>query len=68
VSLPSIAKGWGKSLADPASGPQPGSIAGDLDALADHLKLEKFHPARALPAAALSRSIMRRGARKEFAA
>src|ERR1700692_105781 len=36
-------KGSGKSLADPASGPQPGSIAGDLDALADHLKLEKFH-------------------------
>ena len=36
-------KGWGKSLADPASGPQPGSIAGDLDALADHLKLGKFH-------------------------
>jgi len=36
-------KGWGKSVADPASGPQPGSIAGDLDALADHLKLEKFH-------------------------
>src|SRR6202140_2513430 len=36
-------KGWGKSLADPASGPQPGSIAGDLDALADHLKLKKFH-------------------------
>jgi pimeloyl-ACP methyl ester carboxylesterase len=36
-------RGWGKSLADPASGPQPGTIAGDLDALADHLKLEKFH-------------------------
>ena len=36
-------KGWGKSLADPASGPQPGSIAGDLDALADNLTLEKFH-------------------------
>jgi pimeloyl-ACP methyl ester carboxylesterase len=36
-------KGWGKSVADPASGAQPGSIAGDLDALADHLKLEKFH-------------------------
>src|SRR5580704_2010347 len=36
-------KGWGKSLADPASGPQPGSIAGDLDALADRLKLGKFH-------------------------
>ena len=30
-------------MADPASGPQPGSIAGDLDALADHLKLGKFH-------------------------
>jgi pimeloyl-ACP methyl ester carboxylesterase len=36
-------KGWGKSLADPASGPQPGSIAGDLDALAGHLELGKFH-------------------------
>jgi len=36
-------RGWGKSLADPASGPQPGTIAGDLDALADHLKLERFH-------------------------
>src|SRR5580692_7262075 len=36
-------KGWGRSLPDPASGAQPGSIAGDLDALADHLKLEKFH-------------------------
>ena len=36
-------RGWGKSTADPASGPQPGSVAGDLDALAAHLKLEKFH-------------------------
>jgi pimeloyl-ACP methyl ester carboxylesterase len=36
-------RGWGKSLADPATGPQPGSVAGDLDALADHLKLGKFH-------------------------
>ncbi len=36
-------RGWGKSLANAATGPQPGSIAGDLDALADHLKLEKFH-------------------------
>lgn len=36
-------RGWGKSIADPATGPQPGSIAGDLDALADHLKLDKFH-------------------------
>ncbi|HLJ01158.1 MAG TPA: alpha/beta hydrolase [Bradyrhizobium sp.] len=36
-------RGWGKSLANSATGPQPGSIAGDLDALADHLKLDKFH-------------------------
>lgn len=36
-------RGWGKSLADLATGPQPGSIAGDLDALADHLKLDRFH-------------------------
>ncbi len=36
-------RGWGKSLADPATGPQPGSVAADLDALASHLKLDKFH-------------------------
>jgi pimeloyl-ACP methyl ester carboxylesterase len=36
-------RGWGKSIADPVSGPQPGSIADDLDALADHLKLDRFH-------------------------
>jgi pimeloyl-ACP methyl ester carboxylesterase len=36
-------RGWGKSLADAATGPQPGSTAGDLDALADHLKLDRFH-------------------------
>jgi pimeloyl-ACP methyl ester carboxylesterase len=35
-------RGWGRSIPDP-SGPQPGSIAGDLDALVDHLKLGKFH-------------------------
>ncbi len=35
-------RGWGRSTPDP-SGPQPGSIAGDLDGLVDHLKLEKFH-------------------------
>ena len=35
-------RGWGRSMADPA-GLQPGSVAGDLDALADHLKLDKFH-------------------------
>src|SRR5580658_7865972 len=36
-------RGWGRSTADPASGPQPGSIAGDLDMLADELKLDPFH-------------------------
>jgi pimeloyl-ACP methyl ester carboxylesterase len=36
-------RGWGNSFPDPASGPQPGSVAEDLDALADHLRLEKFH-------------------------
>ena len=36
-------RGWGKSIADPGSGPASGSITGDLDALADHLALERFH-------------------------
>ena len=36
-------RGWGKSMANPATGPQPGSVAGDLDALANYLKLDKFH-------------------------
>jgi pimeloyl-ACP methyl ester carboxylesterase len=36
-------RGWGRSIPNPATGPQPGSIAGDLDSLADHLKLDKFH-------------------------
>jgi pimeloyl-ACP methyl ester carboxylesterase len=36
-------RGWGKSTADPATGPQPGSVAGDLDALVNYLKLDKFH-------------------------
>jgi pimeloyl-ACP methyl ester carboxylesterase len=36
-------RGWGKSIPDPAAGAQTGGVTGDLDALADHLKLEKFH-------------------------
>ena len=36
-------RGWGKSVAESTTGPQPGTVAGDLDALADHLKLDKFH-------------------------
>jgi pimeloyl-ACP methyl ester carboxylesterase len=36
-------RGWGRSIADPATGPQPGTGAEDLDALADHLGLDRFH-------------------------
>jgi pimeloyl-ACP methyl ester carboxylesterase len=36
-------RGWGKSVPDPTAGSQPGSIAGDLHALAEYLKLDKFH-------------------------
>ena len=36
-------RGWGKSIANSATGPQPGSVAGDLDALADYLRLDRFH-------------------------
>lgn len=35
-------RGWGRSVIDPGSGPQPGSIAEDLDALADALGLARF--------------------------
>ncbi len=35
-------RGWGQSLADPAGGPQPGSIAEDLEALAQYLALTRF--------------------------
>jgi pimeloyl-ACP methyl ester carboxylesterase len=36
-------RGWGKSVADATTGSQPGSVAGDLDLLADYLKLDRFH-------------------------
>lgn len=36
-------RGWGDSMANPATGPQPSSVAEDLDALAEHLRLPKFH-------------------------
>jgi pimeloyl-ACP methyl ester carboxylesterase len=36
-------RGWGKSTPNPASGPQPGSIAEDLDHLATFLGLDRFH-------------------------
>jgi len=36
-------RGWGRSIASPATGPQPGHASEDLHALADHLSLERFH-------------------------
>jgi pimeloyl-ACP methyl ester carboxylesterase len=36
-------RGWGRSMADPATGPQPGHTSEDLHALADFLSLERFH-------------------------
>jgi pimeloyl-ACP methyl ester carboxylesterase len=36
-------RGWGRSTADPASGPQPGTVAEDLEALAVFLRLGRFH-------------------------
>jgi pimeloyl-ACP methyl ester carboxylesterase len=36
-------RGAGSSVADPATGPQPGTAADDLQALAAHLRLGRFH-------------------------
>lgn len=36
-------RGWGRSTANPQTGPQPGTIADDLHALAEYLKLDRFH-------------------------
>lgn len=36
-------RGWARSVPRPDTGPQPGSIAEDLDALATHLALPRFH-------------------------
>ena len=36
-------RGWGRSRADPSTGPQPGTVAEDLQALANFLQLDKFH-------------------------
>jgi pimeloyl-ACP methyl ester carboxylesterase len=36
-------RGWGRSLADRATGPQPGTVAEDLDHLMDELGIERFH-------------------------
>jgi len=36
-------RGWGKSVADPATGPQPGHASDDLHALVGYLALPRFH-------------------------
>lgn len=36
-------RGWGRSMVDPSSGTQPGTVADDLDALVSFLRLGKFH-------------------------
>jgi pimeloyl-ACP methyl ester carboxylesterase len=36
-------RGWGRSTANPDTGPQPGTIAGDLHVLTEYLKLDRFH-------------------------
>ena len=36
-------RGWGRSRANPATGPQPGTIADDLHALMEYLKIDRFH-------------------------
>jgi pimeloyl-ACP methyl ester carboxylesterase len=36
-------RGWGRSMADAATGPQPGHASEDLHALADFLSLKRFH-------------------------
>src|SRR5437016_1227557 len=36
-------RGWGRSQAEPKTGEQPGTVAGDLDALVDYLGLERFY-------------------------
>jgi pimeloyl-ACP methyl ester carboxylesterase len=36
-------RGWGRSQADPSTGPQPGHTSEDLHALAEFLSLDRFH-------------------------
>jgi len=36
-------RGWGRSRANPGTGPQPGTIAEDLHALVEYLKIDRFH-------------------------
>ncbi|HUC98237.1 MAG TPA: alpha/beta hydrolase [Candidatus Polarisedimenticolaceae bacterium] len=36
-------RGWGRSTANPGTGPQPGTIADDLHGLVEHLNIDRFH-------------------------
>src|SRR5262245_23289592 len=36
-------RGWGRTVPQPGTGPQPGTAAEDLDALVAYLKLGRFH-------------------------
>lgn len=36
-------RGWGRSMANPATGPQPSTVAEDLHNLVEYLKLDRFH-------------------------
>jgi pimeloyl-ACP methyl ester carboxylesterase len=36
-------RGWGRSIADPSTGPQPGTVADDLHSLVEKLQLGNFH-------------------------
>jgi pimeloyl-ACP methyl ester carboxylesterase len=36
-------RGWGRSTANPDTSPQPGTIAEDLHALVEYLKIDRFH-------------------------
>jgi pimeloyl-ACP methyl ester carboxylesterase len=36
-------RGWGRSMANPDTGPQPGTIADDLHALVEYLHVDRFH-------------------------
>lgn len=36
-------RGWGSTVPKPETGPQPGTSSDDLQALLDHLKIDKFH-------------------------
>ena len=60
-------KGWGKSVADPASGPQPAALP-TISMRLSIISSSTSSTCSALPAAASWRSTTRRGVRKSCAA